>query len=1406
MSSSLPLDAPSASSSTHSHSHSPSSVAFPIPHPNPHSPSIDSQKPSASTSAPTVLSPRVSSPSNISTPTINGSTYHDPTNLKNGGGEHATTKTGDSLPNLGDLDAKCGGCHEVIDQESGGVVVAFGSSLWHVDCFKCAKCKNKVSADTNLLLLSDGSPVCGNCSYQCFVCKQAITEEAIMTGDESYHAHCFTCRTCKRRIEELVFAKTSQGIYCMACHNERVARSRRHAEHKRQKQAKKEAREQERREKGIDGSEKDKEKKKDDDYGMTSPIAQPSGNFLHSTPGIPSSMSLAQTANSPLASPSATPNSFNSGKFDTPSNGIGTPNAGEAFEDASERESSREREREKQRDLSVDRPIQRSTSPADRRIIEAEDTPLPASPSDPARGVPHSRSMDSEHSPQGRAHPGHALSPSLGSSRSLNTSSPVNVPVAGPSARQQPQNVGLGVGPVGLNVPTSKADRRRSINPAMTFNLDPQNSTFNAEPRMSPLPPSPLRASFTDLQAEQQQQQQAQGLQPLRSPTTPSPSPGNDMFPFKERQLSAGGGGRSTPDQNVSGPPPRTSSLPDQLGTSRSRPLATIEDEESSASRKSSMDNTASSGLPSKQPSSNQLSEGALATPRLNAPNLPPMSFSLSDPDFAVILNNIDQSPKTDTITNNNKSGESVVTVKAEEGGSGPSSPLSINEGGNSPSLARSPHMDMLSSAADQQSQLAGTGTATTSGSLDAITSRSPSRSRLSPNDQVQTPQMLRIRQPSADSTLSINSRYGTGDGSFATLVELVAGAKHREEDKIEVDLTVLSGVIQEIEELRDTITGLKNKYTGAKRTSQQYSEGLTIAGEEYDKELAHRRELEAEVSRLRAQVHSQTARLSVISGDERRAENMRRRSNDLVNSLTGLERDISRLRAQRDMTLAEVEELSARRGSVESSNGDDGASSLSRSLTNRLDTIKEQYREELEPLTAQREALQREIAELRETKESFLEESAALAAKNEELAELNASLSRQAESVQDHLSRIRQPTTIFNKSSASGRTHSSGSPSLSSLATSATLQEVPEETARVVKVTKPEPIEAAPARRFKWYKSSKGPDSSSVSASISKPLNLPTSNLNLRNPGLGVNMSGLGLANGVPGGANGGGAGGNGLQRPSTEFGLRDHNFNQHSTMRLTRCELCQEKMWGLQEVKCSSCGIVCHSKCAEKLPRSCTGSRHGTIENLDGPLPPSMFGRDLIEQVGADKTPIPGIVTKCINAVEAVGMEYEGIYRKTGGSSQSKQITQLFERGDYDAFDLTDLETFNDISSVTSVLKTYFRSLPNPLLTHALHESFVAAASIRDANNKHSALCALLKELPKEHYNTLKTLMLHLNRVTAQSSVNLMTSQNLGVVFGPTLMRSADPNREFGDMAGKALSVQWMVDNAPQVFVDRD
>lgn len=162
------------------------------------------------------------------------------------------------------------------------------------------------------------------------------------------------------------------------------------------------------------------------------------------------------------------------------------------------------------------------------------------------------------------------------------------------------------------------------------------------------------------------------------------------------------------------------------------------------------------------------------------------------------------------------------------------------------------------------------------------------------------------------------------------------------------------------------------------------------------------------------------------------------------------------------------------------------------------------------------------------------------------------------------------------------------------------------------------------------------------------------------------------------------------------------------------------------------------------------------------------SMFGRDLVDQVRYDlrwgDRKVPILVEKCIEAVEALGqfpdrvtqphvdlltaLDFEGIYRKTGGSGQTKMITQLFDRGDYTAFDLKDTDRFNDICSVTSVLKTYFRSLPVPLLSYDLHEEFIVAAGIKDSALKTKQLQELVDRLPPEHYYTLRYLVLHLHR----------------------------------------------------------
>lgn len=109
---------------------------------------------------------------------------------------------------------------------------------------------------------------------------------------------------------------------------------------------------------------------------------------------------------------------------------------------------------------------------------------------------------------------------------------------------------------------------------------------------------------------------------------------------------------------------------------------------------------------------------------------------------------------------------------------------------------------------------------------------------------------------------------------------------------------------------------------------------------------------------------------------------------------------------------------------------------------------------------------------------------------------------------------------------------------------------------------------------------------------------------------------------------------------------------------------------------------------------------------------------------------------------------MDYEGLYRKSGGSGQIKTIEALFEKGNYESIDLLDSSFTSDISSVTSVLKSYFRELPNPLMTSALHEAFVDALTMKDVNAKIDAVVVLLRQLPREHFETLKFLMLHLHQ----------------------------------------------------------
>lgn len=71
------------------------------------------------------------------------------------------------------------------------------------------------------------------------------------------------------------------------------------------------------------------------------------------------------------------------------------------------------------------------------------------------------------------------------------------------------------------------------------------------------------------------------------------------------------------------------------------------------------------------------------------------------------------------------------------------------------------------------------------------------------------------------------------------------------------------------------------------------------------------------------------------------------------------------------------------------------------------------------------------------------------------------------------------------------------------------------------------------------------------------------------------------------------------------------------------------------------------------------------------------------------------------------------EGETRQRFVISTIAYIAVLIGYIDLDAVDLDSEEWSSDINNVTSALKSWFRELPDPLLTLSLHQGFIDAAS---------------------------------------------------------------------------------------------
>uniref|UniRef100_A0A8D3D9N5 Rho GTPase activating protein 42a n=1 Tax=Scophthalmus maximus TaxID=52904 RepID=A0A8D3D9N5_SCOMX len=144
---------------------------------------------------------------------------------------------------------------------------------------------------------------------------------------------------------------------------------------------------------------------------------------------------------------------------------------------------------------------------------------------------------------------------------------------------------------------------------------------------------------------------------------------------------------------------------------------------------------------------------------------------------------------------------------------------------------------------------------------------------------------------------------------------------------------------------------------------------------------------------------------------------------------------------------------------------------------------------------------------------------------------------------------------------------------------------------------------------------------------------------------------------------------------------------------------------------------------------------------------------------------------VKKCIELVETRGITTLGLYRTGGVNSKVQRLmTSVFGK-------MKDFFYFSEATTtITSGLKNYFRCLAEPLLTYRLHKEFIKAAKYDDHKYRVRAIHALVHKIPEKNRVMLDLLTYHLFKVSSHSEQNMMTVSNLGMIFGPTLMRSQE------------------------------
>lgn len=133
------------------------------------------------------------------------------------------------------------------------------------------------------------------------------------------------------------------------------------------------------------------------------------------------------------------------------------------------------------------------------------------------------------------------------------------------------------------------------------------------------------------------------------------------------------------------------------------------------------------------------------------------------------------------------------------------------------------------------------------------------------------------------------------------------------------------------------------------------------------------------------------------------------------------------------------------------------------------------------------------------------------------------------------------------------------------------------------------------------------------------------------------------------------------------------------------------------------------------------------------------------------------PSLTLACSRLVLSVSVSL----RKPGLLAMINQMSSQMDKGHY-LFEYSDYG--QDIHTAASLLKKFFKELPDPLIPDNMYAHFLACARLADEKVRLTTLKELVYRLPTAHYHTLRFLIRHLVVVSTHHVQNKVWNREGG------------------------------------------